>query len=88
MNSELQLQAIKTNLCKVVEVAPTAQITPIELEKEEEFMEAGKEELEVFEMLTYPDNAFDPVTGEKNKRDAMKDKLFRYKNIMTQKTRS
>ena len=67
MSSELQLQAIKTNFCKVVEVTPTALITPIELEKDEDFMEAGKEKREVFEMLTYPDNAFDAVTEEKNK---------------------
>ena len=56
-----------------------------ELEQEEDFMKAAKEELEVCETLTdLADNAFDPVT-DKEKREAMKDKLHRYRNIMTKK---
>ena len=56
-----------------------------ELEQEEDFMEAAKEEQEMFETLAdLAENAFNPVT-EKNKRDTLKDKLHRYKNIMTKK---
>ena len=56
-----------------------------ELEQEGNFMKATKEEQEVLEMLTdLAENAFDPVT-EKDKRDVMKDKINRFKNIMTKK---
>ena len=56
-----------------------------ELEQEEAFMEAAKEELEVFETLAdLADAAFDPVS-EKDKRENIKDKLNRYKHIMTKK---
>ena len=56
-----------------------------ELEQEEDFVEAAREEIEVFETLAdLAENAFDPIT-ENDKRDVMKEKLKMYKSIVTKK---
>ena len=71
----------------IVNVNLTNQDVEAELEREEDFMEAAKEEIEVFETLAdLADTAFDPQT-EQVKRGVMKEKLNRYKDIMTKKDR-
>ena len=57
----------------------------LELQQDEDGMEAAKEDIELYEALTdLADSAFDPET-EKEKRDILKEKLLRYNTIMRKK---